>query len=286
MDETQTTFQEQWVDVNGLRIHCLTAGDSGSPVVLLHGAGVDSASMSWGLAISPLAQQHRVFAPDLPGYGLSDKPDVLYNADYYIDFLSHLLDALNLDKVALVGLSMGGAVVLGFTLRHPERVSKLVPVDPYGIMPRVAWHRISYLYVNSPLNEWSYTWFKSRAMVRWSLLSSLISSPDRLSDDLVDEVLQAMKDPAAGKAFASFQRYDLTWDGLRTNYVDRLHEITVPTLFVHGEKDPGVPLKYAQQAHERVKNSQLHVMKGCLHWPMRDQPDEFNRVVADFLRDA
>ena len=182
---------------------------------------------------------------------------------------------------------MGGAIVLGFTLAHPERVEKLVPVDPYGIMPKVAWHRTSYLYVHSPLNELSYWFFaKSRSMVRWSLLSSLISSPERLTDRLIDEVYEASKHPQAGKAFSSFQRHDLTWDGLRTNYLDRLATIQAPTLFIHGEKDPGVPLTYARQAHERVKGSRLHVMQGCLHWPMRDRPEEFNRVLGEFLREA
>ena len=284
--QTTPPIQERWIEVEGLKTHVLTAGESGSPVVLLHGGGIDSAQLSWELAISPLAQAHRVFAPDLPGYGQSDKPDVVYNSDFYIDFLTHLLDELQLPKVSLVGLSMGGAIALGFTLRCPGRVNRLVPVDPYGIMPKVAWHRLSYLYVQTPLNELSYWFYKrSRGMVRWTLLHGLISSPDRLPDSLVDEAFRAVQAPDAGKAFTSFQRYDLTWNGLRTNYTDRLHEITAPTLFVHGEKDPAVPLKYAQQAHELVRNSQLYIMAGCLHWPMRDQPAEFNRVVAAFLQD-
>lgn len=282
-----TPIESKWITVDGMRIHYLSAGGSGSPVVLLHGAGIDSAHLSWVEVIEPLAREHRVFAPDLPGYGQSDRPDVLYNAEFYITFLAHLLDALQLPKASLVGLSMGGAIVLGFTLAHPERVEKLVPVDPYGIMPKVAWHRTSYLYVHSPLNELSYWLFaQSRSMVRWSLASSLISSPERLTDQLIDEVYAASKHPQAGKAFSSFQRHDLTWDGLRTNYLDRLSEIKAPTLFIHGEKDPGVPLTYARQAHERVKGSRLHVMQGCLHWPMRDRPEEFNRVLGAFLQEA
>ena len=287
MNAPRITIQERWIEVKGPHIHCLAAGERGSPVVLLHGAGINSAALSWRLAIGPLAQEHRVFAPDFPGYGQSDKPEVVYNTDYYVDFVLHLLDALQLSQVALVGLSMGGAIALGFTLRCPERVTRLVAVDPYGIMPKVAWHKLSYLYVMTPLNELTYWFFrKSRWMQRWTLLAGLISSPDRLSDELLDEVNKAAQDPAAGKAFASFQRYDLGWNGLRTDYTHRLHEIAVPTLFVHGEKDTSVPLVYAQQAHALVKDSQLYVMSGCLHWPMRDKPEEFNRVVTAFLHDS
>ncbi|CAG0928191.1 4,5:9,10-diseco-3-hydroxy-5,9, 17-trioxoandrosta-1(10),2-diene-4-oate hydrolase [Thermoflexales bacterium] len=278
------SITSHWVTVQGLKIHYLAAGETGSPVVLLHGAGVDSASLSWRLTLEPLAETHRVFAPDLPGYGQSAKPDVQYNTDFYIDFMIQFLDALQLQKVSLVGLSMGGAIALGLTLRCPDRVERLVPVDAYGLMPKVAWHKLSYLYVITPLNEWSYWFFKrSKSMVRWSLLSSLISSPDRLSEELVNEVYQAAQDPSAGKAFASYQRFDLDWQGLRTNYLDRLHEIVVPTLFVNGEKDAGVPVKYVQQAHDLVKDSRLYIMPECKHWPQRDKTEEFNRVVKDFL---
>ena len=70
---------------------------------------------------------------------------------------------------------------------------------------------------------------------------------------------------------------------MRTNYTDRLHEITAPTLFINGEKDQAVPVKYAKRAHELVKNSQLYVISECKHWPQRDKTEEFNRVVTEFL---
>lgn len=272
------------LDLDGTRICCLTAGEGGSPVVLLHGGGVDSARLSWGQTIDPLAEGHRVFAPDLPGYGQSDKPDVLYSLDYYAQWLSELLDNLQLEQVSLVGLSLGGGIALNFTLQHPQRVSRLVLVSPYGIMPRLAWQRLSYLYVHSPINEWSlWTLRQSRQMVRWTLLAGLISSPERLSDELVEEVYQAAREPDAGKAFAFFQRHEVGWNGLRTDFTNRLSEITIPTLFIQGEKDTAVPLKYAQQASERMRNARLLVLSECKHWPQRDKTDEFNQAVASFL---
>ncbi len=273
-----------WLDVQGLRIHCLAAGESGSPVVLLHGGGIDSASLSWGAALESLASTHRVFAPDMPGYGQSAKPPIQYTTEFYVDFLVHLLDALQLPKASLVGLSLGGAIALGFTLEYPARVDQLVIVDPYGIMPKVAWHKLSYLFVISPLNELSYWLVKySKSMVRSLLLSTFISSPARLSEALVDELYQAMREPGAGKAWTSYQRHELGWNGVRHNYLKRLPEIRVPTLFINGENDAAVPVKYAREAHAHVKNSQLYIMSECKHWPMRDKPEEFNRVVAEFL---
>lgn len=276
--------ETQQLDLDGTHICCLTAGEGGSPVVLLHGGGVDSARLSWGQTIDPLAEGHRVFAPDLPGYGQSDKPDVLYSLDYYAQWLAELLDNLQLEQVSLVGLSLGGGIALNFTLQHPQRVSRLVLVSPYGIMPRLAWQRLSYLYVHSPINEWSlWTLRQSRQMVRWTLLAGLISSPERLSDELVEAVYQAAREPDAGKAFASFQRHEVGWNGLRTDFTNRLSEITIPTLFIQGEKDTAVPLKYAQQASERMRNARLLVLSECKHWPQRDKTDEFNQAVASFL---
>jgi pimeloyl-ACP methyl ester carboxylesterase len=147
------THSETWLEVESLHIHCLAAGESGSPVILLHGGGLDSASISWGGEIGPLSARHRVFAPDLPGYGESDKPAIEYTIDYYVHFLNHLLDALRLDKASLVGLSLGSGIALGFTLSCPARVDRLVLVDTYGIQDKVAWHRSSYLFIHLPLQQ-------------------------------------------------------------------------------------------------------------------------------------
>ena len=110
-----------WLEVEGLRVRCLTAGASGSPVLLLlHGGGIDSAGFSYKYAIEPLARSHRVFAPDWPGYGESDKPDVEHTIEFYAAFLGGLMDALQLQRASLVGLSLGGGAVLGnYILRSP-----------------------------------------------------------------------------------------------------------------------------------------------------------------------
>ncbi len=203
-----TESQAIWLDIDGIRVHCLTAGKSGSPVVFLHGAGVDSATLSWSEIIGKVATHHRVFAPDLPGYGQSGGPDITYTINFYVQFVEHLLDELHLGKASLVGLSLGGAIALALTLQAPERVEKLILVDTYGIQDKAVAHRLSYLYVYLPgLAELSY-WLmrKSRAMVRWVLLAGLICNPAHLSEELVDQCYQAAREKGAGKAFLSLQR--------------------------------------------------------------------------------
>src|SRR5215210_8993317 len=96
------------------------AGQTDAPVLLLHGGGYDSASRSYKQSIGPISQYHKVFAPDWPGFGESDKPKMRYSTEFYVDFLGHLMDALGLEKASLVGISMGGAISLGFSLRWPR----------------------------------------------------------------------------------------------------------------------------------------------------------------------
>ena len=109
----------EWIEVEGLRIHCLMAGQTDAPILLLHGGGYDSASRSYKQSIGPISQYHRVFAPDWPGYGESDKPKMRYTTEYYVDCLGDLMDALGLEKASLVGISMGGTISLGFSLHSP-----------------------------------------------------------------------------------------------------------------------------------------------------------------------
>jgi pimeloyl-ACP methyl ester carboxylesterase len=279
-------IQEQWLKVAGLRIHCLSAGESGSPVLLLHGGGSDSAHMSWATAMGPLAARHRVFAPDLPGCGESDRPDAAYTNTYYLDFIAALLDTLGLARTHLVGLSMGGALALGTTLQQPQRVARLVLVDSYGIQRTVAYHKISYLSVMTP-GVMEATWAimrRSRALAA-SSLSSIFADPAHLPAELVDEAYAEARKPYAGRAFTRYQRDELRWNGLRTVYLERLGEIRAPTLLIHGRQDKAVPLACAEEAQRGIAGARLHILEGAGHWAQREQPLEFNQALSDFLSD-
>ncbi len=100
---------------------------------------------------------------------------------------------------------------------------------------------------------------------------------------MVEEARLLLFQPASGRAFRSFRKSEVGWGRLNTDLSDRLGELTVPTLLVHGDRDRVVPAEWAQRAHERLPDSELRVLRGCGHWPPRECPEEFNRVVTDFL---
>lgn len=281
------SVSQHFIEVNGIRTHYLRAGTAGPPVLLLHGGGTDSAALSWKLTIEPLAGHFRVFAPDWPGYGESGRPTIRYTMDFFIRFLGDFMGALDIPAASLAGVSMGGGIALGFALQSPDRVRKLVLVDSYGLQPAAPLHKLSYIFVRLPwVNELAWAMIRhSRAMARLSL-QNIFYRPAAISEGLAEEVFAEVQKPRAGHAFISFQKDEVAWRGLRTVYMDRLHELKVPTLIVHGEKDRLVPLQYARQAHQRIRGSRLYVIPECGHWPQREKPEEFTRVLLDFLREG
>jgi pimeloyl-ACP methyl ester carboxylesterase len=276
--------EDGWVEVDGLRVHYLKAGEGNAPVLLLHGGGYDSASLSYKYAIGPISEHHLVFAPDWPGYGESDKPEMEYTTEYYVGFLARLMDTLGLEKASLVGISMGGAIALGFSLGSSQRVEKLVLVDSHGLGGEVPRGMASYALVRLPLlNKLMWAALKrSRKMVEWSL-QTVFYDPRAVTENLVDEVYQLAKKPGAGQAWRSWQKNEIRREGLRTNFVEKLPTLTVPTLVLHGAEDKFVPVSWARRANTLIKDSELHIFPRCGHWLTLEKPVEFNTAVLEFL---
>lgn len=272
------------ITVNGINIQCYYAGEGTDTILLLHGAGVDSALMSWAEVIPLLSEKYRVIAPDLPGYGDSDRIDGEYSLLFYTEIIKGVVEAFQCGPVILAGLSLGGGISLNMALEYPELVKLLIPVDSWGIFPRLPYHRLTYWYTRSKVNEKLYKWTgKYDWLVRWSLASSLIGDKSKITDALTAEVQRAMLEPGAGQPFISFQKSEITKDGLKTDLFSRLGEIMIPTLLIHGSQDKAVPLKDAVAASKLIPDCELYIMKGCKHWPQKERPEEFSQAVDDFV---
>ncbi|MDD2712565.1 MAG: alpha/beta hydrolase, partial [Simplicispira sp.] len=118
----------------GIRTNVHDVG-SGHPVLLIHGSGPGvSAWANWRLAIPELAQQARVIAPDMVGFGFTDRPaGQQYNMDVWVAQAVGVLDALGIEQTDLIGNSFGGALALALTIRHPQRVRRLVLMGSVGV---------------------------------------------------------------------------------------------------------------------------------------------------------
>ena len=275
-------MKEQVLGLAHGHLYLKTAGD-GFPVVLLHGGGIDSATLSWAKSFDQFATQFQVFAPDWPGYGRSDPlPGKSAGIPALVDVLGEMLNLLELPKVHLVGISMGGGAALGYTLAHPERVAKLVLVDSYGLAAQAPFHRLSYLATRLPvLSRTAYaTMRRSRTLTRLGV-RSIFAGP--VPEDVVHDSFVELQLPHAGEPFIAFQRAEVAPGRLRTCYMDRLGELTNPVLLIHGDKDMLVPLSAAQEAARRLPNARLEIFKETGHWATRERPELFNQCTLDFL---
>lgn len=275
---------ERWLHIDGLRIRCLSAGERGLKVVLLHGGGIDSASLSWRLALEALAPHCRVYAPDLPGYGASEKPPLAYTTEFFIEFAQKFLDALQLSRASLIGLSMGGAIALGVALRAPHRIEKLVLVDSYGLQERFPAHALVWALTRWPaLQEIAVLPIRSsRVLLRWGM-RILTGNPSFITPELVEEVAQWARHPQARRAFAYWLRDEISWKGVKTNFLSELARLEIPVLLLHGERDRIVPVEVARRAQRLFKNARLCVLSGCGHWAPRERPEEVHRAIVEFL---
>lgn len=280
-----TSVKTHWVKIKGVNTHYLSAGQHGSTVLLLHAAGFDSAGLAWQQSIEPMSKHHRVFALDWPGNGISDTPDIKYTTDYYVKFLTDFMDYLKIDKTSLVGLSLGGAAALGFTLQAPKRVSKLILVDSYGLGGEIPLGIIGYLISQLPLVT-ELAWFlqsHSRTLLRFAF-QQIVYNPKVITNQIVDHIYEeAIRRAGVMKAFRSFQKNEVLWPSLRTNYVNRLHKINVPTLILHGENDNVFPQAWAKRAHRLIPNSKLKLFPHCRHWLPKEKPKQFNKAILEFL---
>jgi pimeloyl-ACP methyl ester carboxylesterase len=270
--------------VDGHHVAYRRAGTEGEPVILLHGAGVDDAALSWAHVLPELGRSHRVFALDWPGYGDSENIGE-HTVDAYRDVLTGFLDALDLERVALGGISMGGGVALAFALDAPERVQRLALVSSYGLGSRIPAGSLWYALANVPgANRAGYAAMGSSMTAARVGLDGIVYDASALDESFVAGFRERARKSGAGSAFAAFQRAEIGADGsAATNYAAELADIDVPTLFVHGRHDPLFPVEWARRGAELVADARLVELDACGHWPTHEHPERVTAELVDFF---
>lgn len=246
----------------------------GEPVLLIHGSGPGvSAWANWRLSLPLLAARGRAIAPDMVGFGYTESPPgVEYTVDLWVGQILSLLDALGLRQVNVVGNSFGGAIALHLATRHPERVKRLVLMGAVG--------------VEFPLSPgldkvWGYQ--PSREAMR-ELIGIFAYDKSIVTDELVDLRYRASIRDDVQERFASLfppprQR------GIAALAVSEaaLRALPHETLLIHGREDQVIPLVTSETMKRLIPNSRLHVFERCGHWVQIEYPQEFGRLLCDFL---
>jgi pimeloyl-ACP methyl ester carboxylesterase len=262
-----------FVTADGISTHYHEAGE-GDPVVLLHGSGPGvSAWANWQHTIPALAKTSRVLAFDLVGYGATERPETIrYSLRSWTDHVWAVLDALGLDRVSVVGNSLGGRLALQMAEDDSSRLNKIVLMGSPGVGMTVT-EGLKALrgYEPSPEN------------MRALLTGYFAVDKSIITDDLVRIRYEASAAPGAHEAYR-LMYFDPRHDGSNLAITqEQVRAVTVPTLLVHGREDQVVPPEVSWTMVNLLPDADLHLFARCGHWTQIERAAEFNALVADFL---
>jgi pimeloyl-ACP methyl ester carboxylesterase len=266
------------ITVSGHRVHYLRAGN-GPPVVLVH--GLLAHSFSWRFTVPALAPYFTVYAPDLLGIGFSDRvPGLDCSMRASAQRLIEVLDALDLREFHLVGTSHGGALAAIMAAEVGKRIRSLALVAPVNPWSRVGRKRIRVL--STAAGGWLFrkTFLRLDPLNNW-VLARLYADPSHIAPGTFEGYAEALK--IAGSAdylLGIVRRWHVDVPALEPFY----EKIRVPTLLVWGDSDAAVSPASAAHLQRAIRGSRLVMMPGVGHLPYEEAPEQFNRVLLEFLR--
>lgn len=281
----EIALHSRYLDVADGRLHVYHTGAHGPPVLLLSGAGLDNAMLSWRHLIPALAPRHRVLALDWPKQGRSRPWHGIADHPVMLRCVVGTLDAFEVDRAHLVGMSQGGALTLATAIEHPDRVARIVPIAPGGTIsfPPVV-HQLLWLTAKCRLLNHTIptAMFRSRNAVAGFARRMLFAGPVDDFDSIVDEIHHEVVH-GSGAGSSDWQNASIGFWRMHVDLRPRLPEITAPTLFIQGDRDVGVRPKHTLAAAKLVPNSRVEILTGNGHWSNRQSPDQVNALVSDFL---
>ncbi len=276
----------EFVTIHGKRRAFVRTG-SGPALLLLHGLACDRTT--WDAVIPLLAQKYTVIAPDLLGHGLSDKPRADYTLGGYANGMRDLLTVLGIDKVTVVGHSFGGGVAMQFAYQFPERTQRVMLVASGGLGPEVTplikliqapgWEGAMRVLTLPGIRHLETTALRA--------LASYGRGPLRKYTRDLDEaaaIVDSWRDRRTRFAIRHLVRAVIDWQGQIITSSDRAYLTeTMPTAIVWGREDQVIPVRHSSNAAALAPEATVTVLPDSGHFPHRDHPEEFARLLHDFV---
>ncbi len=273
----------QYVDVNGIRLRYITAGE-GQPLVLLH--TLRTQLDMFQKTIPELARHFRVYALDYPGHGFSDIPEAEYRAEFFVSAVEGFLDKLDIKNAVVAGESIGGSIGLLLAARHNPRVKRVVAINPYdydkgrGLRRSSALANLLFGLNNVPVLGATFTRLRQFPIVK-KVFEGGVYRNNALPSALVREMYAVGNRPGHALAFMSLVRHWPDWEKARAEY----GAIEVPVLLVYGDHD-------WSHVHERDANLQdipgakMKTVSDASHFLSLDAPDQIIAAILDFAGSA
>lgn len=268
-------------NVNGINIHYKTYGQGEPTFILLHGFG--ASVFSWREVVEPLAQHGTVIAYDRPAFGLTERPlewegESPYGPQAQVDIVLGLMDELGVEKAILVGNSAGGTVSMQVALQHPERVEALILVDAavYAGGGAPSWSRP--ILKTPQMNHIGPLIARQLQAQGVEFIKTAWHDPSKITQDIFDGYQKPLQIANWDKAL-----WQLTVASEESGLVERLAEITMPTLVITGDDDRIVPTEQSLRLADELPNAELKVIAQSGHLPHEEKPVEFMQAVTEFL---
>jgi pimeloyl-ACP methyl ester carboxylesterase len=273
----------QYVTLHGHRRAFVKVGE-GPALLLLHGLGCDHTT--WEPVIDALARRYTVIAPDLLGHGLSDKPRADYSVGGYANGMRDLITVLGIDRVTVVGHSFGGGVAMQFAYQFPERTERLVVVASGGLGPEVSpairaistpgFHQVMGLLTLPGVRHLGKAGLVALSRTRIGAARDL---------DEVAAIYESFKDPAARAAIRRVVSAVVDWRGQIVSMADRAYLTeALPMAVIWGSDDRVIPVRHASNAAALAPNARVEVLPHAGHFPHKDHPQRFAKVLHEFIR--
>lgn len=267
--------RHSFASVAGVTIHWAEVGEEtgATPVVMLH--GLQDSHLTWRRIALSLARDRRVLMPDLPGHGLSERPDVAYDLPWYARVTAAWLDAIELAEADVVGHSLGGGIAQMLLLECRDRVRRLVLAASGGLGREIS-SLLRLASLSPAVEHFGQPFFG----IGTRLAMRAVLTPGDLAE------LSAMNARVgSARAFARTVRDLIDWRGQRRRFSERAHEIPalVPIAVIWGERDRVIPVRHAEALAELLDGVEVTRLEGCGHFLHHEQPDLFARVVRQFL---
>jgi pimeloyl-ACP methyl ester carboxylesterase len=275
-------FVRRTLVAGGYRLSYVTGG-RGEAVLLIHGIGSDASC--WRATLPTLAAHYSVYAVDLLGCGDSEKPDVAYSVELLARTLGAFTEALGLERLHVVGHSLGGGVALQFHAFYPERVARLALVASGGLGRELHW----ILRINALPGAHSVLRVISDPRSRMPSFSKVMErrrmrALQATYDAEMPTVLHRLRERDARSAFVAMARAVCDLHGQTISALPHLPSIDVPTLLIWGGRDTILPVTHGFGAVQLLKYGHLHILPASRHRPQVEQPEAFNAMLLSFLR--
>jgi pimeloyl-ACP methyl ester carboxylesterase len=267
-----SSLNESWVNVDGLKIRYLESGKGAKKHVLfIHGLG--SAADRWMKIPDEISSDFHSIAIDLPGFGESDKPQ---NMDYTIDQFRKIITSFlkkiptQPEKISLIGHSLGGYIASEIAIQNQNNIRQLVLIDSSGMLEKPT--AILEEYFEAAMNP-------TQDNVR-KAFEKMVADPKRIPQQLVDGFIRRINMPNAKHAFES----TLVNSATTQIGLNRLRKInSIPTLILWGVHDKVIPLEHSKFFKESIEDSRLEIIEDAGHAPFAEKPDQVCELLRNFL---